>query len=640
MSTTRTPIHVEVKKIKPGNLIYADKDTRNADRGQYGVVRKATWNDLTVAVKSFYPDKRTGFQEELLCLTKLKHRNIVIMHGAWWDDAGKENRLIVLEYAPLTLEKVLYDHSDYEYTDNHVMHWSRQIVCGLEYMHGLEMLHRDVKPSNVLLFQDGTLLKLCDFGTAKEIQSTLTNAVGTIRYMAPEVIIGKHYTASADIFSFAITLWEMITRKRPTLELGMEKADGMAIMFKMAQGGRPVTIRGLPKLLEEIMTKCWAETPNDRPSTAVLKRKLDTLCEMYYKKMEPLSKKSNKASGKSTATENTELTQRENSVVTQRENSVVTQRENTGVTLWENTGVTQRENTGMTQRENTGVTQRENLNDIAEGTSVKQVTSTPSRPAGIVSNPAQPVGNQPGVSLTAGNQSGFANLLAGNQPRTNIANSSPQTSVGGTELSPHKAEGHHITRQASSPVEFTSHYSTNHPYPWPYHGGGPPGGYGPGGGGPSGGYGPPGPTYYPTENPYKHREGYPGGGGEEVGRFEMDEDEMRRHWQYLNEEQPRLIREYIHQQQWKEEFPKANLQSQYFMDILEPEWQPIIPDDKSEESMQVYQDYIKLARDVSRSNRELVELGNNNSRMDKEISCTQDTLKEYVSLQTKRRILA
>lgn len=93
---------------------------------------------------------------------------------------------------------------------------------------------------------------------------------------------------------------------------------------------------------------------------------------MYYKKMEPLSKKSNKASGKSTATENTELTQRENSVVTQRENSVVTQRENTGVTLWENTGVTQRENTGMTQRENTGVTQRENLNDIAEGTSVKQ----------------------------------------------------------------------------------------------------------------------------------------------------------------------------------------------------------------------------------------------------------------------------
>ena len=49
-------------------------------------------------------------------------------------------------------------------------------------------------------------------------------------------LTGKHYTASADIFSFAITLWEMIARKRPTLEMGMEKADSISILYKMANG--------------------------------------------------------------------------------------------------------------------------------------------------------------------------------------------------------------------------------------------------------------------------------------------------------------------------------------------------------------------------------------------------------------------
>ena len=127
---------------------------------------------------------------------------------------------------------------------------------------------------SVLLFEQGQLLKLCDFGTAKKLEHTLTNAVGTIRYMAPEVIrgrgrieiasnnycnitpsvclsvcclsvclsvclrlppTGRYYTPRCDVFSFGIVVWEMITRKRPILGSTAQQSN-MAILYAMANG--------------------------------------------------------------------------------------------------------------------------------------------------------------------------------------------------------------------------------------------------------------------------------------------------------------------------------------------------------------------------------------------------------------------
>ena len=95
----------------------------------------------------------------------------------------------------------------YEYNIHHVVHWSLQLALALQYIHLCNLIHRDVKSSkycvcisvmlydslscfSVLLFGTGHVLKLCDFGTATKIEHTLTNGVGTVCYVAPEVMKG------------------------------------------------------------------------------------------------------------------------------------------------------------------------------------------------------------------------------------------------------------------------------------------------------------------------------------------------------------------------------------------------------------------------------------------------------------------
>jgi len=140
---------------------------------------------------------------------------------------------------------------------------------------------------SILLFKDGSVLKLCDFGTAKKLEHTLTNAVGTIRYMAPEVIRGRHYTERCDVFSFAIVVWEIITRKRPTLNVKGQNASSMAILYAMANGARPPMIRNLPRALQEMISRCWDEEPQKRPPMKEIKRKLGILCQ-YVESGKPL----------------------------------------------------------------------------------------------------------------------------------------------------------------------------------------------------------------------------------------------------------------------------------------------------------------------------------------------------------------
>ena len=119
---------------------------------------------------------------------------------------------------------------------------------------------------SILLFEDGRVLKLCDFGTARKLEHTLTNAVGTVLYMAPEVIKSKplsltdtnllhqsslsapypphhplhqgtNYTPNCDVYSFGVVLWEMITRRKPFIVGLRDKGIPVhSIMFKIAEG--------------------------------------------------------------------------------------------------------------------------------------------------------------------------------------------------------------------------------------------------------------------------------------------------------------------------------------------------------------------------------------------------------------------
>ncbi|XP_078001567.1 mitogen-activated protein kinase kinase kinase 7-like [Glandiceps talaboti] len=256
-------------------------------RGSFGVVSQAKWKDKMVAVKMIETEAEIkAFLVEVRQLSRVNHPNIVKVYGA----CTQKPVCLVMEYADGgSLYNVLHGNPPIpQYTAAHAMSWALQCAKGVSYLHGMKpkaLIHRDLKPANLLLVAGGTTLKICDFGTACDIQTYMTNNKGSAAWMAPEVFEGSNYSERCDVFSWGIILWEVMSRRKPFDEIG---GPAFRIMWAVHNGTRPPMIKNLPKPLEFLMTRCWAKEPSQRPSMDEVCRVMTPLMQFFKGADEPL----------------------------------------------------------------------------------------------------------------------------------------------------------------------------------------------------------------------------------------------------------------------------------------------------------------------------------------------------------------
>jgi serine/threonine protein kinase len=138
---------------------------------------------------------------------------------------------------------------------------------GVAYLHSRDIIHRDIKPSNVLL--DGDLasghfvVKVSDFGVATTHalhREDRTAETGTYRWMAPEVIRHEAYSHMADVYSYALVLWQLLTRENPFADVSPISAAGKVAL----EYARPPFPLGTPTAVQEFIATCWQEVPEER----------------------------------------------------------------------------------------------------------------------------------------------------------------------------------------------------------------------------------------------------------------------------------------------------------------------------------------------------------------------------------------
>ena len=223
--------------------------------------------DREVAIKvmsgDFSADEgaRARFFREARAAARLQHRNIVTIFEFAEDEHGTP--YIAMEFlrgrslaARLTVEPALSLVQKLDILT--------QLCTGLHYAHEQGIVHRDVKPANIWVMEDGTI-KLLDFGIAKIAASTMTssgNVLGSAAYMAPEQVSGREIDGRADVFASGVVLYELLARRKP-----FEGDAPTAVMMKIIKEDPP-PIRNfapdIPVSLVNAINKALQKDPDKR----------------------------------------------------------------------------------------------------------------------------------------------------------------------------------------------------------------------------------------------------------------------------------------------------------------------------------------------------------------------------------------
>ena len=242
--------------------------------GAFGMVFVGTYRGQKVAVKkmkarNLTEEQEKEFKHEVNMLTQYRHACVVNLVGAVYTEGEISIVTEFADYGSLSKvwakEKISFDLK---------IKFMEDAVVALSYLHENNILHRDVKGENVLVYSlnphSPVCGKLTDFGTCRNISERslqskeLSQGIGTPTYMAPECLGNNSYSYQADVYSFAIVLYETFTEVQAYIEDERFNQPWMIPQF-VIEGKRLERPEGMPDSYWALIEQCWQQEPEDRP---------------------------------------------------------------------------------------------------------------------------------------------------------------------------------------------------------------------------------------------------------------------------------------------------------------------------------------------------------------------------------------
>jgi hypothetical protein len=270
-------LHIPIEEIEMGKQL---------GQGAFGVVYKGQWDHKTVAVKQVKASNIIGgdkaiaeFEAEVSQMASTAyHENLVQLYGVTTLENG--DMAAVVEFcAQGSLVDALYgsEKKVREWTLSELFSVAHGAACGVAHLHRQGVIHRDIAARNVLLAGKRDLIaKVADFGMARLLnesvydEQTTLNAVGPLKWMAPEQMERRAYSRASDVFAFGVLLYEIFKREVP-----WQGVSNIVTAAKVMRGERmDVSSRKIPHEVAALMLECWAHEPDKRPSMKHVQRVL------------------------------------------------------------------------------------------------------------------------------------------------------------------------------------------------------------------------------------------------------------------------------------------------------------------------------------------------------------------------------
>ncbi|MFF3502235.1 protein kinase [Streptomyces sp. NPDC003247] len=241
--------------------------------------------DRQVAIKTLHTELgreqafRERFRREAQAVAKLTHTNIVSVFDTGEDDVdGMTTPYIVMEYIEgRPLGSVLDEDVRQQgaMPADKALKITADVLAALEISHEMGLVHRDIKPGNVMMTKRG-VVKVMDFGIARAMQSGVTSmtqtgmVVGTPQYLSPEQALGRGVDARSDLYSVGIMLFQLVTGRIP---FDADSALAIAYAHVQEEPVAPSSVnRALPPAVDALVARALKKNPNERFPTAVAMR--------------------------------------------------------------------------------------------------------------------------------------------------------------------------------------------------------------------------------------------------------------------------------------------------------------------------------------------------------------------------------